>query len=110
MDAPLIYDSNGEESKDIDIKLEENKKGYELIITPNNDWLNSDKRVYPVYLDPTLTTSLDVNDIHDAHVSQNYASTNYQTSIMLKTGYGASSGKNESYMSFELPVVFNYKK
>ncbi|SHH28624.1 DNRLRE domain-containing protein [Clostridium grantii] len=104
IDAPFMYDSNGEESKDIDIKLEENEKGYELIITPSNEWVNSEDRVYPIYVDPTLTTSLDVNDIYDAHVSQNYAGTNYQTSAILKTGYGSTSGINRSYMSFQLPT------
>ncbi|SHI03413.1 DNRLRE domain-containing protein [Clostridium grantii] len=107
IDAPFMYDSNGEESTDIEIKLEETKKGYELIITPSNEWLNSGDRVYPIYVDPTLTTSLDVNDIMDAHVSQNYAGTNYQVSSILKTGYGSSSGINRSYMSFELPTTLS---
>lgn len=56
--------------------------------------------------DPTVETS--VNEpakIHDAHVSANYPTTNYDQSFLLKTGTGSLSGDNKTYISFDLPQL-----
>lgn len=103
LDAPFMYDAKGEETKDIQVSIQQDEKGYVLTITPNNEWINSSERAYPVVIDPSVSTSLDKSKIYDAHVSQNYPTTNYKDSVMLKTGKGASSGINRSYISFVLP-------
>lgn len=48
IDKPFMYDKNGEQSKDINVALENNKEDYILTITPDNNWINSTDRVYPV--------------------------------------------------------------
>ncbi len=105
MDAPFMYDASGAVSKNVQVNVKENKKGYILELQPNIDWLNDEKRVYPITIDPSVSTPLDKNKILDNHVSQNYAPTNYRDSVMLKTGKGASSGINRTYISFELPEL-----
>lgn len=100
MDAPFMYDASGAVSKNVQVNVKENKKGYTLELQPNIDWLNDEKRVYPITIDPSVSTPLDKNKILDNHVSQNYAPTNYRDSVMLKTGKGASSGINRTYISF----------
>ncbi|MDO6355966.1 DNRLRE domain-containing protein [Caloramator sp. CAR-1] len=105
IDKAFMYDANGEESKDIEIEFIETKEGYKLTIKPSKQWLDDEKRAYPVVIDPTIGTSLDPSDIYDAHVSSGYPNTNYMQSVMLKVGYGSSSGVNRTYIKFNLPTL-----
>lgn len=41
----------------------------------------------------------------NAHVSQNYPTSNYKYSVINKVGVGTSSGINRTYMSFDLPEL-----
>ncbi len=101
LDKPFMYDKNGEQSKDINITLEKVNNEYILMLTPDNNWLSSSDRVYPVTIDPQVSTSLDKANIHDAHVTETYPTTNYQLSYMLKTGVG----RNRTYVKFDLPAL-----
>jgi len=107
IDAPYMFDAGNAESTDIKLQLEKGNDGkYIVTITPSKEWLNSDDRKYPVTVDPTVETS--VNEpakIHDAHVSANYPTTNYDQSFLLKTGTGSLSGDNRTYISFDLPQL-----
>jgi hypothetical protein len=46
--APVMYDANGNTSKDISIKLSKKDNDYSLTITPNQEWLKDSNRVYPI--------------------------------------------------------------
>jgi YD repeat-containing protein len=105
MDAPYMYDAEGAESRNITVNLEGNGNGYTYTIQPDSNRLTSEERVYPITIDPTLSTSLDRSKIYDNHVSQGYPTTNYYNTHILKTGYGSSSKTNRTYMSFELPEL-----
>ena len=105
IDAPFMYDAAGALSEDILVELKENKNGYLLTVTPSHEWINNRDRVFPITVDPTLSTSLDATKIYDNHVSENYPTTNYMTSIINKTGYGSSSGRNRTFLSFDLPTL-----
>ena len=52
--APFMFDSseNAENNYDISVTLEESSNGYIYTLTPNNDWLIDEARVYPVMIDP----------------------------------------------------------
>ncbi|HRF70857.1 MAG TPA: hypothetical protein PKV66_05450, partial [Candidatus Pelethenecus sp.] len=51
----FMYDQAGECSKSIDMQLKSNTQlDYDLIITPNVKWINSDKRKFPVTIDPQI--------------------------------------------------------
>jgi hypothetical protein len=105
MQAPYMYDAKGEISKRYGkLILQETKLPAIVVsVTPDEKWLKDESRAYPVTIDPPITTSLERTDIYDAHVVQAYPSTNYQNSYILKTGYGASSHTNRSYLKFTLP-------
>jgi RHS repeat-associated protein len=104
-DAPFMYDANGEESKDIQINIQQSQTGYVLTITPNNQWINSSDRFYPIVIDPSIRTSLDATKIYDAHVTNKYPTTNYLTSTTIRTGLGSTTGLNRTYIAFELPTM-----
>jgi RHS repeat-associated protein len=105
MEAPYMYDASHEESNKVAINLNEEGNGYKLCLTPDNEWLSSSERKFPITIDPPVSTSLVRQDIHDAHVCSNYSGTNYENSYILKTGYGSSSGVNRTYIAFTLPTL-----
>jgi RHS repeat-associated protein len=116
---PIMSDSNidaksGESSKSEDIyfKLESIKKDkYSLTLVADQDWLKSPKRVYPVYLDPTVT-KWPYEDFDNAYVSSAYRTTNYsgsklwdsgQGAYLLKVGhYDSTTGNNWAYLKQDL--------
>ncbi|MFF2878151.1 DNRLRE domain-containing protein [Gottfriedia sp. NPDC057991] len=106
INAPYMYDAKGEESTDINLKLQDDGDSYKVILSPNKEWLQSPNRQYPVVIDPTVETSVDPKDIADANVSQSYPTTNYQVSDMLKVGKGSTSGINQTFIKFnKLPTI-----
>ena len=55
--APYMYDSAGAISDEVTFTVDKNKNGkLRLNITVNDNWLQSNDRVYPVIIDPTTTT------------------------------------------------------
>lgn len=67
------------------------------------DWLQAEERVYPVVIDPVLTTSKEADDIYDAHVDSLYATTNFQYGIFLKIMGGDNIQR--SFLKFPLPDI-----
>jgi RHS repeat-associated protein len=58
--APVLWDGSGSlsaVSPDVDVKLEKLSDGYRVTLTPDQGWLSSPKRVWPVVLDPTIYLS-----------------------------------------------------
>lgn len=91
INAPYMYDANFQYSDNIKVILNQTKKGYELIVTPDKEWLNSSTVKYPVTLDPSVETSQDVKSIRDSFVSSAYPSNNYQQANLLEVGYGSGT-------------------
>ncbi len=53
--APYMYDSTGAISYDINYTLHQTSdKTYDFCIVANDEWINSESRVFPVTIDPTL--------------------------------------------------------
>jgi RHS repeat-associated protein len=106
IDPMYMYDAAGEISQNINVSLAKDSKGeYNLIITPDNQWLSDSQRVYPVTIDPTIPTSLSSVNIFDSYVAENLPTSNYGLIERLKVGRGATSGSNRSYISFALPTL-----
>lgn len=86
--APFMYDANGVISYDVEWeigKVEYNGVEYELLtLVPNQEWLNSEDRVYPICVDPTAT--LDYNDVEvqDAYVYEGLPNSNYGDRVYIE--------------------------
>ncbi len=102
--APYMFDSKGEESTDIEVKVEETKKGYTLTVTPSKEWLNDSKRVYPVTVDPDVVTDPSSVKIIDTFVASNDTE-NKALNQYLRVGYNSSIGTTRSFLSFNLPKL-----
>lgn len=109
MSEPIMYDANNVESTDIKLKLKtisetEDLHQYQLTISPSKKWLQDENRVYPVIVDPTISTVQKATSIEDAHVNSDHPSTNYKTSNALVMGTN-STGNSRTYIRFDLPEV-----
>ena len=69
MDAPFMFDDNGEYSHDIDVTLVRLAGGrYIVKYTPDRTWLSDASREYPVKIDPTIRRFTKPSDIADTYV------------------------------------------
>ena len=68
---PYMVDANEEVLSDIEVTVEQTSSGYLICYTPNSDWLNSSDRVYPIMLDPSITTNEYSTTISDTYVAEN---------------------------------------
>jgi murein DD-endopeptidase MepM/ murein hydrolase activator NlpD len=76
--SPYMYDSAGELSEDIKVELQDKGSGnFTISMTPDAQWLNDSKRVYPVTIDPTATTSRARSNIIDNYVLEGKGVQNY---------------------------------
>lgn len=97
MAAPYMFDSADGYSTDILVTLEETGSGCRYTLTPSRDWLANPARVYPVTLDPTITTSQDVNAIQDAGVQESVPDQNYQAYNRMYVGSDANEKEGRIY-------------
>ncbi len=99
MPKPYMFDSRvdtatGEEmpifSEDVTQTVSFAGKNLTVEITPSSDWLNDPKRVYPVYIDP----SLNLANQGDTYVSEYSPATNYGNATELLDGVSDIDYKN----------------
>ncbi len=102
--APYMYDKNGESSKDISVVFEETERGYMLTIKPNESWINSSDRVYPITIDPDVITQISTATIDDTYVSQIDGNTNFATENLLVQN-STSNSKKYSFIKFAMPTI-----
>ncbi|URZ05989.1 DNRLRE domain-containing protein [Clostridium felsineum] len=102
--APTMYDKMGETSTDIKLNLSKEKDNYVLNLVPDKKWLKDSKRVYPVTVDPSITTSLALNNIHDTFVASNDTSNKAQNQF-VRTGNTPQIGTTRTYIKFDLPQL-----
>ena len=111
---PTMMDSNINEEKGegvysnkVHYELEETATNtYALTLEADDEWLSSDKRVYPVYIDPSVTATA----LGDTYVSSKYPTANFnkkwdatQGEYVLQTGYyDSTSGTNYAYIKFDI--------
>ncbi len=64
IEAPYMYDSNNEESIEIEMSLVSNGDEYVMTLVANAEWINSPERVFPVVIDPTIQLlNSSINDV-----------------------------------------------
>lgn len=98
---------DGVYSDEVQFKITEiNDNTYTLVLDADEEWLQSDERVYPVYIDPSVT----IDALGDTYVSSKYPNTNFnkqwdavQGEYVLQAGYyDSTSGTNYPFIKFEV--------
>ncbi|MGF9977327.1 DNRLRE domain-containing protein [Viridibacillus arvi] len=111
---PVMVDSNYNDALGDGVRS--NKLKYELIPTENGDyelkltadkkWLESSERVFPIYIDPSVS----IDALGDSYVSSKYPTANFnkqwdpsQGEYVLQTGYyDSTSGTNYPFIKFSI--------
>ena len=110
----MMMDSNMNETKGegvysdkVQYQLTKTKENtYSLTLDANDDWLKSKNRIYPVYIDPSVT----IEALGDTYVSSKYPTANFnkqwdaaQGEYVLQTGYyDSTSGTNYPFIKFSI--------
>lgn len=103
LSAPLMVDEAGESSQDIRLALTKKKDNYELTLTASEDWLKSEKRQYPVRIDPTVTVPrenlLDIvtSSVHGTYQGLGYGYVGYIYSANMGVPGAPDIGKTRMY-------------
>ena len=85
--APYMYDAIGEKSENVTLTVEKNKNGkLTLVIAADSQWLKDESRVFPVTIDPTITTETTRDDIDSVMVAQACGNTNYSNQAEMIVG------------------------
>ena len=107
--APYMYDSNGVISEDVTLNVDKNKNGkLRVNISADSEWLQNEKRVYPVVIDPTITTETTQSAIDSVFVANNssYLNRNFVDRMEMLVGRETSAyGYCRSLFKFELPAL-----
>ncbi|MBE5928287.1 MAG: hypothetical protein E7267_02790 [Lachnospiraceae bacterium] len=85
LEAPYMFDASGEEniSYDIETSLVENEDGYQVVYSPSSEWMLSEKRQFPVTIDPTVTLLKSDNQFTDGYVFSRFATSNLSGSASV---------------------------
>ena len=74
-----MYDANGVYSDKVIMNLENTENGYKISIKADDNWLLEENRMYPVVIDPVISTPITYKDIKDAKVCSNYPTSNFSS-------------------------------
>ncbi|KAB1438078.1 DNRLRE domain-containing protein [Candidatus Galacturonibacter soehngenii] len=100
LSAPLMKDEAGAESKNITLSLEEKEGNYIVSMEADETWLNSDERVYPIHIDPSIDT-ID----KDIVIYSICSGSNFLSSTTGYVGYDEVYGKSRSYVIIGYPFT-----
>ena len=109
LEVPYMYDAKGETSSDIDIELTNKNNKYTMTLKPNKEWLESEEREYPITIDPTVQTSLEVKKIEDVYIFDGDSGyPNRWNAQILRIGSNnklKSKAPTRSLIKFDLPQL-----
>lgn len=110
--APYMEDSAYSTSQNVEYALTEVSAGTILTVNADAEWINSEERKFPVYIDPTLVVKVSRNstdstaDIHATYVVEGAPNTVHANHQQLYFGYQTTNKEHQIYMHFNnLPEI-----
>ena len=107
LDTPYIIDSNQIVFNNVSYKLSKVVNGYILDIILDAELLNSKNIIYPIIIDPTVTT-YNSGTVYDTYISSGNINKNYSKEEVLITGVQRSDNKdiiNRTLVKCGLPHI-----
>ena len=103
----FMIDSTGQYSDKITVSLKQTDENtYVLIVSADKDWINSEDRIFPVTIDPQITTKQLKKEISSTYVESGFPTKNHSAEPHLEVGRDSSGhGKLRSYIKFTLPQL-----
>jgi hypothetical protein len=102
IEAPYMYDSNNEESIDIEMSLVSNGDEYVMTLVANADWINDPERVFPVVIDPTI--QLLNSNINDVFVINGLYANSPRVKNEIRVGRNLTN-ITRTYVKITLPTI-----
>ena len=101
---PYMVDAVYEATQNIEVSLLH--KGSQCIIsyTPDQEWLHDESRVYPILLDPSVTTNEYTSAIYDTYVEEN-STTNHSSEQAMYINKNVSTRRKALIFIHKLPGI-----
>ena len=90
---PYMVDAAYEVLNDIEVTLKRENGRCIITYTPDSEWLNSEDRVYPIMLDPSVTTNEYAAGIIDTYVEENSTVNHYYEQYLYFNKNGSNRRK-----------------
>ena len=112
--APYMYDSNGAETNNVSLSLEQDKNhhDYTLTITADKEWIENDQRKFPVTIDPVVNIESTHQGSYSSGYMTRYSNGNWEknpTCAHLYVGQGignsGSIGEHRSFFKLTTPSL-----
>ncbi len=108
IEKPYMEDSASQVNQNIFYELRKVNTSYELILNLDKDWLDSEDRVFPIFVDPTITNMGQEITLSDTYIFPGDDNTIRSTQPILKAGVERVNGTdivNRSLIKFTLPEI-----
>ncbi|QST00325.1 DNRLRE domain-containing protein [Pontibacillus sp. ALD_SL1] len=102
LDKPVIIDEVAEDNVVSYSISEKSKNKFTFKMTVDEDWINSEDREFPIYLDPTINETKQEETI-DTFIAEMYPQSDYNHWSHYYVGEGDDFGKTRALISFVLP-------
>lgn len=108
IEKPFMIDSNNIRNDDIHYSLDCFDDGYILTLVLDDEWLNSEERKFPVYIDPTISNKGQNISLYDTYIYPGDTNDVRSNKEYLKAGVERANGQdriNRTLIKFDLPVL-----
>ena len=105
----FMYDAEGNVSQNVTYTVEsQNGNKYNLVVTPDRDWIESDDRTFPVTIDPTVEAVKTTLATYDTYINQSAPNLNEYLRAEILAGYCGTDTSKECHALLRpasLPVL-----
>lgn len=108
IEKPFMFDSNYIRNDNIYYLIEKKESCYELQLVLDDEWLKDKDRVYPVYVDPTISSNTENLNLCDTYIYPGDTNDNRGNLEILKAGVEKVNGQdriNRTLIKFDLPKI-----
>ncbi len=108
IEQPYMFDSNNNINNNIFYNLKKFNGIYELELTLDSEWLNSNDTIFPVSIDPTISNFIDGGNVYDTYIYPNDTNVDRNSKNILKAGVERLNGVdyiNRTLVKFDLPKI-----
>ena len=99
MPAPFLMDAENAYNGDVEVALQGSGSSYTLIYLLPQEWLAAEDRAWPVVLDPVISADIDVDNIRDVGVAENYVFS--YTHGVFSCGYSSGWGARRCFVKYD---------
>lgn len=101
---PYMVDAEHNVCNDIQVTAVKNGTSCVITYTPNAEWFESSERIFPILLDPSITTNDYVSNIEDTYVEEN-ATANHSSEQYLYVTCNGNNRRNAIVRVTKLPEI-----